>query len=44
MALGLVRSGRDEAKTMDRRGCGAQALSEIAFVSSLALEGLCYPL
>lgn len=22
----------------------AQALSEIAFVSSLALEGLCYPL
>ena len=42
MALGLVRRGRDEAETMDRRGCGAQALSEIAFASSLGLEGLCY--
>lgn len=42
MALGLVRRGRDEAETMDRRGCGAQALSEIAFASSLVLEGLCY--
>lgn len=42
VALGLVRSGRGEAETMDRRGCGAQALSEIAFARSLALEGLCY--
>ena len=42
MTLSLVRSGRGEAETMDRRGCGAQALSEIAFARSLALEGLCH--
>ena len=44
VALGLVRRGRDEAETMDRRGCSAQALSEVAFTSLLVLEGLCYPL
>lgn len=42
VALSLVRSGRGEAKTMDRRGCGAQVLSEITFARSLALEGLCH--
>ena len=42
VTLSLVRSGRGEAETMDRRGCGAQALSEIAFARSLALEGLCH--